>query len=196
MRERSEQQKQASRENGKLSRGPVTLAGKKRSSQNALRHGLCAKVIVLDNERKKNYLELLAEFCDRFKPTDSFDMALVEDMAASYWRMRRAMAVQTNIVNESMPAAASPDGSPFSAQMNRTSASLKLGNKTPSVDNVLRHEARYQIAIQRSLRTFILARTVDKLVAQESLRNKPGVDSPAKDVQAPENESPAAELQA
>jgi hypothetical protein len=195
MQERSEAQKQASRENGKLSRGPVTPAGKRRSSQNALRHGLCAKVIVLDNERKGNYLEILSEFSDRFKPQDSFDKSLVEDMAASHWRMRRAMAVQTNIVNESMPAAASGDAKPFTAQMNRTSASLKRDNRT-SVDSAVRHEARYQIAIQRSLRTFILARTVDKLVSQANLSNQPDTNSPAKSPETPEKESPSAGPQA
>jgi hypothetical protein len=41
----------ASRKNGAKSRGPRTVAGKARSSRNALKHGLCAsKLLVVPDE--------------------------------------------------------------------------------------------------------------------------------------------------
>jgi hypothetical protein len=40
----------ASRQNGARSRGPRTAAGKARSAQNALKHGLCAKKLLVLRE--------------------------------------------------------------------------------------------------------------------------------------------------
>jgi hypothetical protein len=52
---------QSSKANGAFSKGPVTPAGKQRSSPNSLRHGLCAKCIVLDYESRENFLVLLQQ---------------------------------------------------------------------------------------------------------------------------------------
>jgi hypothetical protein len=41
---------ESSRANGALSRGPVTESGKQISSQNARRHALLARIVLLENE--------------------------------------------------------------------------------------------------------------------------------------------------
>ena len=84
----------ASRANGRLSRGPVSAEGRRRSSQNALRHGLLAKCIVLPAENEEAFHRLFQSFLDRFGPVDGFEAGLIEEMAASYWRLRRAWAVE------------------------------------------------------------------------------------------------------
>ena len=51
----------ASRANRRRSHGPVTPASKQKSSQNAPTHGLLATCLVLDDERRETFQELLDE---------------------------------------------------------------------------------------------------------------------------------------
>lgn len=91
---RSEKQIQASRANGARSRGPVTKKGKQRSSQNALRHGLLAKCVVLCNESLEGFEETFQQYIDRFQPVDEIEFTSVEEMAVNYWRLRRAWSIE------------------------------------------------------------------------------------------------------
>ena len=80
----------ASRANGARSRGPITADGQERSSANALRHGLLAKCVVLENESGPCFDHLISEHTARFAPADGVEFGMIEEMAAAYWRMRRA----------------------------------------------------------------------------------------------------------
>ncbi|MGB7723408.1 MAG: hypothetical protein WBL65_26150, partial [Bryobacteraceae bacterium] len=60
----------SSRANGACSRGPITPEGKERSSTNALRHGLLAKCVVLENESSECFDELVTQHQERFAPAD------------------------------------------------------------------------------------------------------------------------------
>ena len=64
----------ASRENGRRSRGPVTAAGKESSSQNALRHGLLARCVVLESESGEGFAALLQQHLDRLQPADGVEL--------------------------------------------------------------------------------------------------------------------------
>src|SRR5580700_5988678 len=90
---------QSSKANGARSKGPSTPAGKQRSSLNALRHGLCAKCIVLDHESRENFLTLLQQHVDRFQPADEVEFNMIEEMCAAYWRQRRAWAIETGMLD-------------------------------------------------------------------------------------------------
>src|SRR5580704_2223107 len=89
---------QASRANGARSCGPNTPEGKRRASINAMRHGLLAKGVVLDNESGEIFSELLAQHLDKFAPADGVEECAVEEMAASAWRLRRLWAIETRIL--------------------------------------------------------------------------------------------------
>jgi len=51
---------ESARINGAKSHGPKTEAGRKRSSQNALKHGLTAQTLVLPTEDPAEFHQLLA----------------------------------------------------------------------------------------------------------------------------------------
>jgi hypothetical protein len=55
---------ESARINGAKSRGPKTAAGLKRSSQNALKHGLTAQTLLLPSEDPDEFHELLVSYLD------------------------------------------------------------------------------------------------------------------------------------
>ena len=62
------------RANGAKSRGPITPEGKARSSQNARRHGLFARHVLLPNESSAEYQDLLRTHLERFRPQTPIEM--------------------------------------------------------------------------------------------------------------------------
>jgi hypothetical protein len=81
----------ANRLNAQKSRGPVTEAGKKITSQNARRHGLCALFHVLpDAENQEDFDRLVDAFIEAEKPTDAVERELVVTMAEHLWLAKRA----------------------------------------------------------------------------------------------------------
>lgn len=79
------------RENGAKSRGPVTAAGKARSSRNALKHGLTAEVhLVLPREDGAAFTALAEGLFAELAPTGILDGSLVAHLAAALWKVGRA----------------------------------------------------------------------------------------------------------
>ncbi len=90
----------ASRVNGARSRGPLTVEGKARSSQNALTHGLTARTaIVLPLvERAEDWSAHLTGFVEALRPVGAVELELVERMAAITWRLRRVERVEAAMI--------------------------------------------------------------------------------------------------
>ena len=93
----TDKQIQASRKNGAKSNGPVTGEGKAKSANNARRHGLSSNshVVVLSNEDRGLYKEMLQSFYDTFQPANAVEMDLVQQIAASSWRIRRIIGMES-----------------------------------------------------------------------------------------------------
>src|ERR1039457_7540512 len=85
----------ASQVNGALSKGPVTVLGKRRSSQNALDHGLLSRQIVMRDESPEAFQIVVKQHLLRLQPADGVEFGLVEEMIAAHWRLRRAWAIET-----------------------------------------------------------------------------------------------------
>lgn len=80
----------ANRINGAKSRGPVTAEGKAIASQNALKHGLLARSVVLRNECNDGFEAAHAALRAELQPRTYVENELVEIMANANWRRKRA----------------------------------------------------------------------------------------------------------
>jgi hypothetical protein len=74
--------------------GPRTEQGRKRSSSNAIAHGLFASVAVLPGESEKLYKKLLRDLVAALQPVRGLEQLLVEKLAENAWRYRRLLIVE------------------------------------------------------------------------------------------------------
>jgi hypothetical protein len=89
---------QASRINGARSRGPKTEAGKARSSQNALKHGLCAqRFVVLADEDAAEYAAHEEALLAELAPDGALQTLLARRVAAAAWRLLRADRIEAEL---------------------------------------------------------------------------------------------------
>jgi flagellar hook-basal body complex protein FliE len=70
--------------------GPRTAAGKAASSMNALKHGLTSRRVVMPYENQAEFDALLKDLMDESQPVGALEIELVNDIAASLWRLSRA----------------------------------------------------------------------------------------------------------
>lgn len=102
---KSNKKSATARANGAKSHGPATPAGRARSSQNALRHGLAVRdaalppmSVVLGEESPTDFQRLLNSYLDEFAPTSPIEVELVETMASARWRLRRLANIETTLL--------------------------------------------------------------------------------------------------
>jgi hypothetical protein len=86
------------RSNSLHSTGPITEAGKQRSSLNALRHGLTGQTVVMPNDDLEAYERHLAAFADDYHPNGATEAQLVQALADASWRLNRVAALEANIL--------------------------------------------------------------------------------------------------
>ena len=171
----TEKQIAASRANGARSRGPKTPAGKARSSRNATRHGLLAKVIVLEVEPDDAFQELCRSYAARFDPQDDVEAGMIHEMVANTWRLRRAWAIENRYFDT---AVASQDGSFPTDRLMSAFSSLADSNRL----NLLhRYETRLHMMFQRAFRNLLILRKLDPPPCPAPIRaipNEPGNSNP------------------
>ena len=86
------------RANSQHSTGPRTPAGKQRSSLNALRHGLTAASPVLPSEDQAAYDARRRGFFDEYQPATPTESQLVEELAATSWRLNRIPLLEAEVL--------------------------------------------------------------------------------------------------
>jgi hypothetical protein len=88
----------ANRANAAHSTGPRTDAGKQRSSQNALRHGLTATTVVLPSEDPTQYEAHRAQFFDEYQPATPTETQLVQELIDTSWRLNRIPLLEAGLI--------------------------------------------------------------------------------------------------
>ncbi len=86
----SEAQQNASRENGKKSQGPVTPEGRAKCSQNATKHSLTSKKLVVGEHERDEYDLLVVSTFDFYKPATHLEKHVVQSIAEFEWRLHKA----------------------------------------------------------------------------------------------------------
>jgi hypothetical protein len=168
----------ASRRNGARSQGPKTAVGKARTSQNALKHGLCAhKHVVLNTEDAQAFAALEATLLEELAPEGVLQRLLAGRVVRAAWRLERAERIEAEL---------------FVNQMRGDSdlalAVIRDGHGTRSFDTLLRYRGSALAEFFRALR--MLKALQDEAqailvpeppVAQRNkpkARTKPGLSAP------------------
>jgi hypothetical protein len=85
------------KENAQHSTGPKTEAGKRTSSQNAIKHGLTGQLVVLPTEDAAQYSSFRTKLFADLAPQDTVEQLLAQTIVDSHWRAERARTIETNI---------------------------------------------------------------------------------------------------
>jgi hypothetical protein len=122
---------EASRKNDAKSSGPKTPEGKRRSAQNALRHGMRAqKYVVLPEEDAAAFAALEAALAEELAPQGVLQSILVGRIARAAWRLDRAERIEVDLFAERLLAVR--DGGVGLAL-------IRDGNCTRSFETLLRY---------------------------------------------------------
>jgi len=98
----SMKQREANRRNARRSTGPKTVEGKNAIRWNALKHGLLANAVVLPQEDRAEYERLWAGLAESLQPVGMLEALLVEEIACTYWRRRRAVRAEAATIEIGM----------------------------------------------------------------------------------------------
>jgi hypothetical protein len=100
----TEKQVVANRKNALVSTGPVTGEGKVIAAQNAVKHGIFTKDLIIacgdGKESEEEYLELFCNLIDSLNPQGQMEHLLVEKMAVDFWRLRRVLRFETGSIRK------------------------------------------------------------------------------------------------
>jgi len=93
-------QLEANRQNAQKSTGPRTEAGKAKSSQNALTHGLTATgESLLPHEEANSYYRFHQEMIDSLHPGSPLENMLVRRITDTLWRLQRVPEAEAQLFN-------------------------------------------------------------------------------------------------
>src|SRR5215469_2982909 len=88
---------EANRRNARLSTGPVTEDGKRKSRQNALRHGLTAETVIDALEDAEGYAAFELAVTADYDAQSAVERELVLRLASLLWRLRRATTIESGL---------------------------------------------------------------------------------------------------
>jgi len=89
---------EANRRNALSSTGPRTEDGKRRTRHNAVRHGLTAEIVVVALEDIRDYQAFEAAVIADYDARTAVERELVLRLASLLWRIRRATAIETDLL--------------------------------------------------------------------------------------------------
>lgn len=183
----TEKQDKANRENAKTSTGPKTEAGKAIVAQNAIKHGIFSRDLIIPfgvgKENLDDFNSLHQNLIDDFSPMGQFQSILVEKITVDIWRLIRVMRFETGCIRLNLDTGAADyykETQPSEAQTRKTNKELDIEIK--QTQNKLDYNLKYiqylkekrinfelpfwqtedfKIDIEKELDTFFYAKKLD-----------------------------------
>lgn len=140
----SEKKIESNRDNAKKSTGPKSLIGKQRASQNAVKHGLLSKGLIIPGEKASAYGEFRNGIFDSLKPKGTMESLLADKIVNFSWRLRRAVLAESLLLH----------GNPNGQWESKTLDSLFIGIEGKKLQNISRYETIIERHFYRSLKEF------------------------------------------
>jgi len=107
----TEKQVEANKQNALVSTGPATSEGKAIVAQNAVKHGIFAKDLIITTgdgkEDAQEYRELLDGLIISLNPVGQMECLLVEKISVDYWRLRRVLRFESGSIRKVLDMAIS-----------------------------------------------------------------------------------------
>ena len=144
----TEAQINANRQNAKKSTGPRTARGKEVVSQNAVKHGLCAKKNVIRTESQEEFDLFQGEMIADLAPAGGMELMLAKRIVSLAWRLRRAENFQNLVLDVLM-------------DYEMSACSIYLGNarseaKEGNIELLMGHVIKMDFAKSRTLELLLL----------------------------------------
>src|SRR6267378_7096742 len=133
---------ETNRENAQKSTGPRTVAGKQRSSLNALRHGLTGQTVVLPTDDLSAYQRHCKEFLDQYLPKNKMEVQLTQTIADLTWRLNRITAIEADLLTMGVD----PENNQDTADM-----SLVFRQQGQVMANLSMYERRLSVRFKETL---------------------------------------------
>ncbi len=156
-------QLEANRKNGAKSTGPKTPEGKRKSSQNSLKHRMTALDVVLSTENPDEYNLMRSAYHGDFAPVGRVESDLVDEMVTAKWRQRRCCCFEKDIINQKVEEQrANPYARyPGMCEANRAADAFRsMADGSKALQDISRFESRYCRSYQRALKDLL---TLQKL---------------------------------
>jgi hypothetical protein len=84
--------------NAQLSTGPTTPEGKSRSSQNALRHGLTARHLIVREDQRQQFDELHNALLEEIDPQGAMENFTFHQLVHAAWNLERFRALEADLM--------------------------------------------------------------------------------------------------
>jgi hypothetical protein len=130
-------QLEANRRNAKRSTGPKTEKGKAMSRRNALKHGLTAERMLLDDENAEHFEALCEQLRLELKPVGVREEMCVDRLAQTQWRLMRVPGYEVEILKWIKYA----DDRPVLSHEFKRSALISFVLSADAFGKLARHEA-------------------------------------------------------
>ena len=147
-------QQRANQENAQHSTGPRTTEGKQRSSQNAIKHGLCALDPLIPGEDPEAFQQHFCEIELDLQPATAIESNLVEQIADVSWRLKRLSRIEAAVITAFYDATAEQSLNQGNDTDQLLGKALAHHDRLDALNRLSRYEAQLSRRYHRALKEF------------------------------------------